>query len=99
MVVGRRRTSMARLPVEHLVRIPIDGVQLEGSLMLPERTQSMVIFAHGSGSSRLSPRNTFVARVLNENSIGTLLLDLLTEEEDTTYATRFDIDLLTQRLL
>ncbi len=84
---------------EHVVHIPIDSVQLEGALALPEQAAGLVVFAHGSGSSRFSPRNTFVARVLREAGIGTLLLDLLTEEEDTVYATRFDIDLLTTRLL
>ncbi|HVB23089.1 MAG TPA: alpha/beta hydrolase [Ktedonobacteraceae bacterium] len=84
---------------EKLVLIPADSVQLEGSLALPERTQSLVVFAHGSGSSRFSPRNNFVAQVLRQAGIGTLLMDLLTEEEDAVYATRFDIDLLTTRLL
>lgn len=90
---------MVQPPMEHVTRIPIDGVQLEGVLALPARAQGLVVFAHGSGSSRLSPRNNFVARVLREAGIGTLLLDLLTEEEDTVYATRFDIELLTERLL
>ncbi|HVB74876.1 MAG TPA: alpha/beta hydrolase [Ktedonobacteraceae bacterium] len=84
---------------EEVARIPIDAVQLEGSLALPEEAQGLVVFAHGSGSSRFSPRNTYVARVLREAGIGTLLLDLLTEEEDAVYETRFDIDLLTGRLL
>ena len=90
---------MKRLSAERLVHIPIDAAQLEGALVLPEQTQGLVVFAHGSGSSRFSPRNNFVARVLHEAGIGTLLLDLLTEEEDEDYATRFDIDLLTKRLL
>jgi putative phosphoribosyl transferase len=58
----------------------------------------VVLFAHGSGSSRHSPRNNFVAGVLREAGIGTLLLDLLTEQEDRDYPTRFDIPLLTARL-
>jgi dienelactone hydrolase len=58
----------------------------------------VVAFAHGSGSSRHSPRNTFVAQVLRSAGLGTLLFDLLTKEEDMTYETRFDIDLLTRRL-
>jgi putative phosphoribosyl transferase len=57
------------------------------------------LFAHGSGSSRHSPRNNYVARVLREHGIGTLLMDLLTAEEDQDYARRFDIGLLTARLL
>lgn len=84
---------------EQVVQIPIDTLGLEGSLALPEQTQSLVLFAHGSGSSRFSPRNNFVAQVLRQSGIGTLLMDLLTEEEDTVYKTRFNIELLTERLL
>lgn len=84
---------------EQVVQIPIDTLGLEGSLALPEQTQSLVLFAHGSGSSRFSPRNNFVAQVLRQAGIGTLLMDLLTEEEDTVYKTRFNIELLTERLL
>lgn len=80
------------------VFIPADTVRLDGVLTLPEDARSVVIFAHGSGSSRLSPRNTYVARVLNESGMGTLLFDLLTREEDRIYENRFDIDLLTERL-
>lgn len=58
-----------------------------------------MLFAHGSGSSRFSPRNTYVAEVLQQRGIGTLLFDLLTREEDQVYETRFDIALLTKRLL
>lgn len=84
---------------EKVVQILIDSTMLEGSLALPEGTHSLVLFAHGSGSSRFSPRNNYVAQVLQREGIGTLLMDLLTEEEDTVYETRFDIDLLTERLL
>lgn len=84
---------------EKIIQIPADSVQLEGALALPEQAQGLVVFAHGSGSSRFSPRNNFVARTLHQAGIGTLLMDLLTEEEDAVYATRFDIDLLTDRLL
>lgn len=80
------------------VHIPVNSVLLEGDLDIPEGAQAVVIFAHGSGSSRLSSRNRFVARVLNDVGIGTLLFDLLTREEDTVYENRFDIDLLTDRL-
>lgn len=72
----------------------IDIVALEGILGLPEQAKGVVIFAHGSGSSRLSPRNTCVAGVLQQAGIGTLLFDLLTTEEDRNYEHRFDIDLL-----
>lgn len=84
---------------ENLVWIPVDGVHLEGELILPDGTRGLVVFAHGSGSSRKSPRNTYVAEVLRAHNLGTLLFDLLTEEEDQASQTRFDIDLLTTRLL
>jgi pimeloyl-ACP methyl ester carboxylesterase len=74
------------------------GIVLEGDLAVPERARGIVLFAHGSGSSRRSPRNQFVARVLREAGLGTLLFDLLTQREDAVYETRFDIDLLAQRL-
>jgi putative phosphoribosyl transferase len=90
---------MATNDFEQVVQIPIDALGLEGSLALPEQTQSLVLFAHGSGSSRFSPRNNFVAQVLRQAGIGTLLMDLLTAEEDTVYKTRFNIELLTERLL
>jgi dienelactone hydrolase len=81
------------------VHIPAGHVELDGELILPPSAKGVVLFAHGSGSSRFSPRNTYVAEVLQERSIGTLLFDLLTREEDQAYETRFDIELLTQRLL
>ena len=67
-------------------------------LIIPQRAAGVVLFAHGSGSSRHSPRNKYVANQLREARLGTLLIDLLTPEEDETYRTRFDIGLLTQRL-
>ena len=81
------------------ISIPADHILLEGELVLPEGAASVVLFAHGSGSSRFSPRNNYVASILQQAGIGTLLFDLLTHEEDRNYDTRFDIDLLTQRLL
>ena len=84
---------------EQLVQIPADHISLEGMLELPENPQGIVLFAHGSGSSRLSPRNNFVARILREAGHGTLLIDLLTPDEDVNYENRFDISLLTRRLL
>ena len=69
-----------------------------GMLVFPERAKGVVLFVHGSGSSRLSPRNNFVAGQLNEAGYGTLLMDLLTKQEDARYENRFDIDLLTWRL-
>jgi putative phosphoribosyl transferase len=81
------------------VRIPVDSVELDGELVVPPSARGVVLFAHGSGSSRFSPRNTYVAKVLQQRGIGTLLFDLLTRDEDQNYETRFDIPLLTLRLL
>ncbi len=81
------------------VKIPAGTVSLTGDLALPPQAGAVVLFAHGSGSSRLSPRNTYVASVLQQAGIATLLFDLLTREEDEDYNTRFDIGLLTRRLL
>jgi putative phosphoribosyl transferase len=72
---------------------------LQGELSIPTAAKSLVIFSHGSGSSRYSSRNRHVARMLNKESIATLLIDLLTETENAIYETRFDIDLLTERLV
>ncbi len=85
--------------VEQPVRIPLGKVILDGTLVLPDGAEGVVVFAHGSGSSRLSPRNLFVARTLQKAGFGTLLFDLLTKEEDYVYENRFDIDLLTARLV
>lgn len=85
--------------ISRLASIPAGAVNLEGMLEIPPDAPGVVLFAHGSGSSRLSPRNNYVARVLREAGLGTLLIDLLTRNEDRDYATRFDIPLLTQRLL
>ena len=90
---------MSRSYAEKTIQIATDAALLEGTLALPEHVKGLVVFAHGSGSSRFSPRNTFVARSLQQANIGTLLMDLLTREEDALYASRFDIDLLTNRLL
>ncbi|MFB6184276.1 MAG: dienelactone hydrolase family protein [Haloarculaceae archaeon] len=79
--------------------IPVDGVELEGILDVPDGAPGVVVFAHGSGSSRTSPRNAFVADVIRDRGLGTLLFDLLTEVEDRDRETRFDVPLLTDRLL
>ena len=84
---------------EILVHIPVDGVTLEGALAIPVNAQGLVLFVHGSGSSRFSPRNNFVAGELRNAGLGTLLIDLLTRIEDQDYERRFDIPLLTQRVL
>jgi dienelactone hydrolase len=84
---------------ETAVSIPVDGVELEGTLAVPDGATGLVVFAHGSGSSRLSPRNNFVASVIRERGLGTLLFDLLTVTEDEVRENRFDIPLLTDRLV
>lgn len=90
-----------RSGAEHL-RVDAGGVHLEGELSCPAEARGVVLFAHGSGSGRRSPRNRFVAAGLNEGGLGTLLFDLLTEEEEqidrVTRHLRFDIDLLAARL-
>ena len=85
------------------VRIPASGATLDGNLTLVDEAIGLVLFAHGSGSSRHSPRNQFVARTLNDVGLATLLFDLLTPEEESidlnTREHRFDIDLLAKRLV
>lgn len=87
------------VPQEILVHIPVDGTTLEGALAIPQKATGVVLFAHGSGSSRFSPRNNFVAGELQHAGPGTLLIDLLTGREDQDHERRFDIALLTQRLV
>jgi len=82
-----------------LTHIPSGRATIEGMLEIPDAAVGLVLFAHGSGSSRHSPRNNYVAGVLRAAGVGTLLMDLLTPEEDRDYSRRFDIGLLTQRLL
>jgi len=88
---------------EQTLRIPVGSVEVEGNMLLPQDAGCMVIFAHGSGSSRFSPRNRYVAEQFNKSGIGTLLFDLLTpgeeEEDELTGQYRFDISLLAQRLV
>lgn len=83
---------------ERLISVGVNGIVLEGALGVPDYALGTVLFAHGSGSSRFSPRNNFVARVLRQHGFATLLIDLLTRSEDQLYENRFDIDLLTDRL-
>jgi alpha-beta hydrolase superfamily lysophospholipase len=90
-----RRSSAA----SREIGVSAGTASLPGTLTLPANAQGIVLFAHGSGSSRHSPRNRFVAQVLQDAGIGTLLFDLLTPAEDRAYASRFDIGLLTARLL
>jgi putative phosphoribosyl transferase len=90
--------SQSRAGGEPLVSIPSGQQLLEGILELPKSASGVVVFSHGSGSGRHSPRNRHVARALQGAGLATLLLDLLTAEEDQEYGTRFDIKLLTVRL-
>src|SRR5262245_53801503 len=84
------------------VQIPIGGFELSGDVSVPTAPRGLVLFAHGSGSSRLSPRNRAVARALNHAGLATLLLDLLTDAEEEvdqlTHELRFDVELLAERL-
>lgn len=84
---------------EREIEVAIEGRIHAGILRVPKSASAIVLFAHGSGSGRLSSRNNDVARVLDESGIATLLFDLLTEEEDEVYENRFNIELLTRRLL
>ncbi len=88
---------------EKVAQVTAGGVMLEGALSIPANALGIVLFAHGSGSSRHSPRNRYVANVLREDGLATLLIDLLTAEEDVvdrqTAELRFDIDLLARRLV
>jgi len=94
VVAGRRqRTEEIRREVV------IDPLRLAGDLRIPADATALVVFAHGSGSSRLSPRNTAVARTLNQQGIATLLFDLLTHDEELDRANVFDIPLLAERLI
>lgn len=81
------------------ISIPLASVTLKGELVLPENALGIVVFSHGSGSSRFSPRNKMVAELIQQNGMGTLLFDLLTEQEDRIYENRFNIDLLVSRLI
>src|SRR5271157_6325768 len=100
MITHRTRNESDLTPLE--VQIPCGAVMLEGALAIPPGAKGVVVFAHGSGSSRHSPRNQFVAQVIRESGNGTLLFDLLTAEEEiednVTGNLRFDIALLASRL-
>ena len=94
---------MEREGAERVIRVAAGAVTLEGNLSLPKGADGIVLFAHGSGSSRHSPRNRYVAWLLNDANLATLLVDLLTSEEEaidlTTAHLRFDIGLLAGRLI
>src|SRR5437879_3710620 len=100
--IGMSRATQERVG-ERLVRIPVGSVTLEGNLDIPEGARAVVLFAHGSGSGRHSPRNRYAAEVLQGAGLATLLMDLLTTEEEAvdmyTAHLRFDIGLLAERLV
>jgi len=102
MTVANRKIRLSQ-PASYAVSIPCGSVNLSGDLELPEPCSGVVLFAHGSGSGRHSPRNRFVAQTLRDEGFATLLMDLLTAEEEQvdirTAQLRFDIGLLTERLI
>jgi pimeloyl-ACP methyl ester carboxylesterase len=85
--------------LEKQVHIPSGSVSLGATLAVPRDARSIIVFVHGSGSSRFSPRNNFVAQVLRTHGFGVLLMDLLTATEEESSKKRFDIDLLMHRLV
>ena len=80
------------------VQIPVANIVLEGELVIPDHAKAIIVFSHGSGSSRFSSRNKAVAKYLQERNFGTLLLDLLTKKEEEYYYNRFRIEFLAKRL-
>jgi len=96
-------TTLEKRASEHLIEVPVGTTNLDGNLVVPEHARGVVLFAHGSGSSRHSPRNRFVATFLQNEGLATLLIDLLTPSEDAvdvmTAHHRFDIELLANRLI
>lgn len=85
--------------IKKQVNIKIGSTIIEGELTIPLGASGLVLFAHGSGSSRFSPRNNYVAKILQKGNLATLLVDLLTKDEDLDYKQRFDINLLSERLI
>jgi len=95
--------TLAQASEHRVVRIPVDSVHLDGNLSIPKQPFGVVLFAHGTGSGRFSPRNQYVARRLHQLGLATLLIDLFTPEEEAldlqTLHLRFDIALLSERLI
>lgn len=89
---------MSLKEIKKTINIKLDTITIEGELTIPENASGVVLFAHGSGSSRFSPRNNYVAKILQKGNLATLLVDLLTKDEDLSYDRRFDIKLLAHRL-
>jgi putative phosphoribosyl transferase len=89
---------MKEIEFDKEVSISVGDIEIEGHVTIPENAKGLILFSHGSGSSRFSPRNNFVANELQKSGFGTFLFDLLTPEEDNDHRNRFDIELLTERL-
>ena len=102
-IMGDNMRELSNIEKSIEVQIPVGPIYLDGNLDIPNGARGIVVFVHGSGSSRFSPRNQYVARELQKNGLGTLLFDLLTAEEEridmVTAHLRFDIDLLANRLV
>jgi fermentation-respiration switch protein FrsA (DUF1100 family) len=98
-IVLPKLKAMKDFEFQGVIPIIMDDVEVEGELEIPKGADSLVIFSHGSGSSRFSARNNFVAKQLQKRKIATFLFDLLTKEEDEIYENRFNIDLLAERLV
>jgi putative phosphoribosyl transferase len=101
--IAEQRQNMIQEDIEREVSVDLEGARLEGTLVLPKDASGLVLFAHGSGSSRHSPRNRYVAQVIHSHKMGTLLFDLLTREEEGldqyTGELRFNIPFLAARLI
>lgn len=97
-MVSRKSSSQAAVAPRRIAEVEAGPLGLPGTLAVPTDPRGLVVFVHGSGSSRLSPRNGYVADALNEAGFATLLFDLLTEEEEADRRNVFDIDLLARRL-
>src|SRR5579872_4635699 len=101
--IGGGMEEPAQRPGDTTVSIPVEGETLAATLAIPERARGIVLFSHGSGSSRFSPRNRYVAEFLQQRGMATVLLDLLTPQEENqdlrTGKWRFDIELLSHRLV
>jgi len=95
----RNGTSLEKRDNEKLIEIPAGTAKLEAILVLPQNAKGVILFAHGSTSGRLSPRNLYLARALHEHGFGTLLMDLLMIDEAEDHQKRLDTDLLAERVL
>jgi len=98
VLYSRKKITVMEKTFHKEVSIQIDKTNLTGVLFVPVGATAIIIFSHGSGSGRFSRRNQQVATFLHERNFGTLLLDLLTQQEDSNYQNRFNIELLTRRL-